>query len=380
MSSPNRTKLPTPGPVSPAGRKSPTPGLAQSPTPAPLSPVADEPSEPIGLLAGSHWAEQELSLDDDADSTLGSDAESSTASISSSIMRYRTIRGRTYHSDAATDHEYWGPNDEKANEMLDIFHHFQTLLLDGKLYTAPIKDDIENALDVATGTGLWAVDFADEHPNCNVIGTDISPIQPSWVPPNLHFDIDDATKPWTYREDFFDYVHIRWLTGVIRDWPALYKQAYKCMKPGAWIEHIDGEVNLVCNDGTMPEDSALYQWGKIWTEVGRKTGVAINMADSGCMENGVKEAGFTNIQVKDYLAPCSGWPTDPKQKELGLFNMVYLTQDLEGIFAYFLGEVMGWSDEALAGYAACVRKEFKEQKIHANWKWRVVLAQKPLDA
>ncbi|KAA8633977.1 hypothetical protein SMACR_09544 [Sordaria macrospora] len=97
MSSPNRTKSPTPGP-------------AQSPTPAPLSPVADEPSEPIGLLAGSHWAEQvrrELPLADDADPTLGSDAESSTASISSSIMRYRTIRGRTYHSDAATDQEYW---------------------------------------------------------------------------------------------------------------------------------------------------------------------------------------------------------------------------------------------------------------------------------
>lgn len=31
-----------------------------------------------------------------------------------------------------------------------------------------------------------ASDFADEHPNAEqVIGTDISPIQPSWVPPNV---------------------------------------------------------------------------------------------------------------------------------------------------------------------------------------------------
>lgn len=28
-------------------------------------------------------------------------------------------------------------------------------------------------------------DFADDHPGANVIGTDISPIQPKWVPPNL---------------------------------------------------------------------------------------------------------------------------------------------------------------------------------------------------
>jgi len=28
-------------------------------------------------------------------------------------------------------------------------------------------------------------DFADEFPNTQVIGIDISPIQPDWVPPNL---------------------------------------------------------------------------------------------------------------------------------------------------------------------------------------------------
>jgi hypothetical protein len=28
-------------------------------------------------------------------------------------------------------------------------------------------------------------DFADEFPDCKVIGTDVSPIQPSWIPPNL---------------------------------------------------------------------------------------------------------------------------------------------------------------------------------------------------
>ncbi|KAK3400622.1 S-adenosyl-L-methionine-dependent methyltransferase [Sordaria brevicollis] len=350
------------------------------PTPSPASPAGGEPSEPIGLLSGSHWVEQEASLDDDADSSVGSDVESSTASISSSILRYRTIKGRTYHSDAATDQEYWGPNDEKANEMLDIFHHVNTLMLDGKLYTAPLTDDIENALDVGTGTGLWAIDFADERPNCNVYGTDISPIQPSWVPPNVQFDIDDATKPWAYRENFFDYVHIRWLTGVFKDWTAIYEEAYKVLKPGAWFEHVDVEVNPICLDGTMPKNSAIHQWGEIWSEVGKKTGIIFNMIDSGVMENGVKEAGFTNIQVKDILAPCSGWPTDPKQKELGFFSSCFLTQDVEGFLTYFLGHLMGWTDKEMATYATCLRKEYKEMKVHAYFKWRVVVAQKPLDA
>lgn len=34
-------------------------------------------------------------------------------------------------------------------------------------------------------------DFADAYPSCEVIGTDISPTQPPWAPPNLRFEMDD---------------------------------------------------------------------------------------------------------------------------------------------------------------------------------------------
>lgn len=95
-----------------------------------------------------------------------------------------------------------------------------------------------------------------------MIGADISPIQPSWVPPNHSFNIDDATKEWTFPPDLFDYIHIRWLCGTIKDWLSLYKELYRCTKPGGWIEHIDGDVNVICLDGTMPDDSALNQMGK----------------------------------------------------------------------------------------------------------------------
>lgn len=38
-------------------------------------------------------------------------------------------------------------------EVMDIYHHAMTLILDEKLYTAPLSKDIKNALDVGTGTG-----------------------------------------------------------------------------------------------------------------------------------------------------------------------------------------------------------------------------------
>ncbi|KAH7635532.1 S-adenosyl-L-methionine-dependent methyltransferase [Sordaria sp. MPI-SDFR-AT-0083] len=94
-----------------------------------------------------------------------------------------------------------------------------TRLFDGKLYAALLdKDKIRTALDIGTGTGVSAIDFADEHPNCTVTGTDISPIQPCRVPSNARFDIEDARKKLNFQLNYFDYIHIHWLTGTIADW------------------------------------------------------------------------------------------------------------------------------------------------------------------
>ncbi|KAH7635576.1 S-adenosyl-L-methionine-dependent methyltransferase [Sordaria sp. MPI-SDFR-AT-0083] len=385
MSSEGKAQLPTPEAASPKGEaKSPTPGPASpvqatSPTPGPAAPG----TAASGLLSGAHWADiglPEEGAENDWDSTLGNDTESSTASISSSILKYRTINGRTYHSDSVTDGEYWGPNDEKQNEMLDISHHVMTLLLDGKLYTAPITDNPENIIDIGTGTGLWAIDMADEFPDCNVIGTDLSPNQPTWVPPNLRFEINDASKEWTYQPNFFDFIHMRWLTGAIRDWTAVYKEAYRCLKPGGWIEHMDSSGDAFSHDNSLADDSALKQWGKIWQEGGKRLGNPVDLLPANLQEIGMKEAGFVNITKKDYLIPASPWPKDEKQKELGLYFSTTWTADLEGVCQFMFGNVMGWEKEEISAYFTHLKSELKDTSIHASVIYRVVYAQKPLDA
>lgn len=47
------------------------------------------------------------------------------------------------------------------------------------------------------------------------------------VPPNVYFQIDDAESEWTFAKDSFDLIHIRHLSGSIRDWGTLIEQAYK---------------------------------------------------------------------------------------------------------------------------------------------------------
>ncbi|MBE3046645.1 class I SAM-dependent methyltransferase [Candidatus Bathyarchaeota archaeon] len=209
-------------------------------------------------------------------------------------MNYRTVQGRTYHSSRGNA-EYWGSNDEKQNDSLDLTHHAFTLALDGKLHLAPLKDNIQKVVDIGTGTGLWAIDFADEYPNCEVIGTDVSPIQPSWIPPNLKFEIDDCQLPWTFEPDSLDYVHVRYMSGCIQDWPALFRDAYRCTKPGGYIESFDSKAVWESDDGTVTEKSALSQWGKLFYEAGKVIGRTFDIITDDIQREGMEAAGFVVV-------------------------------------------------------------------------------------
>lgn len=164
---------------------------------------------------------------EDNGSTLGEDSTSTTASVSESIFNYRCENGRTYH--AYKDGKYVLPNDERENERLDLQHNLFLLTFGDKLGLAPpcYRDTkVNHVLDLGTGTGIWAMDFADEHPEAEVIGVDLSPIQPSFIPPNVTFEIDDIEDEWTYSKPF-DYIHSRFMTSCISDWKKYLTQCFQ---------------------------------------------------------------------------------------------------------------------------------------------------------
>lgn len=113
-------------------------------------------------------------------------------------------------------------------------HHVWLLTLRDALFLAPLQDP-QRVLDVGTGTGLWAVDMGDRYPSCEVVGTDLSPTQVPYAPPNVRFEIDDCCSEWTYPENSFDLIHVRGLTGSVGSWPKFYQE---CLKYG-------GDVSLV---------------------------------------------------------------------------------------------------------------------------------------
>ncbi|KAJ4289937.1 hypothetical protein N0V88_006734 [Collariella sp. IMI 366227] len=361
---------------------SPKSDLAALAETAPSPPAAQSPQtahHDHGLLPAAHWAQQ--ASDDDADSAHGDDRASSTASLAASILEYRTIHGRTYHSDRSATAQHWAPNDDKQSECMDIIHHLLTLCLDGKLYRAPLDPKkIHNALDIGTGTGIWAMDFADMFPNAKVVGTDLSPTQASWVPPNLYFEIDDMTQSWGFPDESFDYVHMRYLFGSVGDWNELFRQAYRVCRPGAYVESFEMDALAFAEDGSIVENSPLDQWGKLFKEAGKMTGRSFMVITEDVQRKGLEAAGFTDLVQWDFNCPLTPWPADKKLKEMGQCSYQSLEADIEGMAMFMFTTVLNWTPAQTQVYLAYLRRQLKDRNVHGMFKLRCIYAYKPEEA
>lgn len=91
---------------------------------------------------------------------------------------------------------------------MDFNHKIYSLVLDGDLAKAPIRAP-RHVLDIGTGTGIWAINFAKNNPMSFVIGTDLNDIQPTNIPSNCQFYTENSeTQTWEF-DHAFDYIHLR---------------------------------------------------------------------------------------------------------------------------------------------------------------------------
>lgn len=112
-------------------------------------------------------------------------------------------------------------------------------------------------------------------------------------------EIEDCTQDWTYPPDSFDYVHLRYLVGCIPDWDKLFKEAYKVLKPGGWIETFEASPTIESDDGTVKPDSAMAQWAPIFIEASKKIGNTFTVIADDIQRSGIESAGFTDVEQWD---------------------------------------------------------------------------------
>ncbi|RMJ29068.1 Methyltransferase [Aspergillus sp. HF37] len=331
-------------------------------------PVAENSSELTDYIAPED--DDELEKGPDFLNAV-SEKGSSTNSLSSSVLSYQYENGRRYHG--YREGEYIAPNDDREQDRLDLNHHIYRLAIGGALTRAPIGQNPGRILDLGTGTGIWAIDMADEFPSSTIIGTDLSPIQPGWVPPNCYFEIEDYESEWDFSQPF-DFIHGRGLEGTMRSPQKFLDEVLKNLKPGGWFEFVDIAPVAYSDDDTIEEAPYMVKWAKLLDDASIEFGKRMNVAH--LYKNWMESAGFKNVREDIYKVPLSPWAKDPKMKELGAYQQVNMLEGMETYTLALFTRVLGWSTESVQVFLSEVWKEVVNRKLHLYGKFYFVYGQK----
>ena len=207
------------------------------------------------------------------------------------------------------------------------------------------------------------MDVADDYPGSTVMGIDLSPIQPTLVPPNLEFIIQDLEEPWDM-PNRFDLVHTRLMNGFsVKSWPTFYQNAFSSMKPGGWVENQEFDLVFASDDNTLPADSAVRRWQDLWNEGISRVGMT-GRCNPEKMVDQMQTAGFINVTIRPYKMPVGPWPKDKRLREAGIFNLIGLEDGLTGLSLRVFTQILGWSVDEMEILLMQARAEFRRKGIH----------------
>ncbi|KAI6352179.1 hypothetical protein MCOR25_009512 [Pyricularia grisea] len=288
------------------------------------------------------------------------------------VLEYRVENGRTYHS--LKEGSYWQPNDEASQERLDLAHNLFVITFDNRLCMCPKNERARYVLDVGTGTGIWACDFADEHPEAHVVGVDLSPIQPHFVPTNCRFIIDDIESEWLF-DDKFDLVFIRNMLGSFESWQNIFERAYGGLESGGYLEVQDCCLPIKCDDGTLPEDAVISHWCQLMLQAAERAGRPIDVTPK--LADLMRQVGFVDVTVKKRRWPHAPWPRDRQMRLVGWWAREVSISDLDGMCMKLLMEHLGWTIDEVKDICAKVKDDCDNLRYHAYWDVYSIYGRKP---
>ncbi|KAK4451159.1 S-adenosyl-L-methionine-dependent methyltransferase [Podospora aff. communis PSN243] len=297
---------------------------------------------------------------DNDDSSSSSQVSSFTASLSDSAVDYPIEYGRRYNAFRAGTYPF--PNDELELQRLDLTHEMMIRGTEGKLFHSPLDPaKTKRILDIGTGTGIWAMVMAEKSPDAQVLGNDLSAVQPTWVPPNLKFEIDDVESPWLHEKPF-DFIFCRYMCACIADWPKLVGSIHAGLRPGAWAEFQDFDLEYYSDDGSLWEEHDVMVWDRLFLGAANKTGREVSPGPR--LEGWVRDAGFQGVVHKRFKFPIGPWPRDPIENGLEAFTLRLFTG------------MLGWQPEDVKVLLTKVRADLRDKRIHSYVNFHVVYGQK----
>jgi len=183
---------------------------------------------------------------------------------------------------------------------LFLQHRLLKQAFENRLFLAPVTlAPGHRVLDSGTGAASWLLDLAEQvPPTVSFYGIDIgSRLFPSNPASNIHLSVNSVTKLPASWSSTFTLVHQRFLVlGLtLPDWQAAFKELYRILVPGGWINLLEPQL-----------DVSRFSWTS-----GPATATIFTLACAVMLARGfvpdlpyslpalLKEAGFVNIHTEE---------------------------------------------------------------------------------
>jgi hypothetical protein len=91
----------------------------------------------------------------------------------------------------------------------------------------------------------------------------------------------------------------------------------------------------------------------------------------------MSDAGFVDIVATPFKWPINTWPKDRKYKEIGKWVSENFNWGAESMSLALFTRGLGWSVDEVRVFAAALRADLRNPKLHAYWNVWVVHGRRP---
>lgn len=205
----------------------------------------------------------------------------------------RTFGGRLFRRGVP----YILPSDTEELNRLDFQHYMLRSALRGN-YAAPLHDP-RAILDIASGTGRWAMEMASLFPQASVVGFDITAPpdagQNQASPGNFTFVQGNMFEGLPFPDNSFDFVHQRLVIVAMptNTWTTQIREAMRVTRPGGWVELVEGDL--------LPGGPGLTQLNDLGERMSIKRGMSFTNASR--IDQYLREAGAQRVERRVVYLP-----------------------------------------------------------------------------
>ncbi|KAL1840556.1 hypothetical protein VTJ49DRAFT_330 [Mycothermus thermophilus] len=304
------------------------------------------------------------------------EGDSQTVPVDNTYHEIVVHANRDFQRYAVENSIYFAPVDDDEIDRLQYMHGIFNMMFDNKLLFPPISRP-RRILDCGYGCGSWAMEVAEQHPECEVIGIDIYPYpMPEVIPPNVDFQLDDLNRPSTFDSNYFDLVHSRMMAGGIHAnrWMNYLHDIHRILRPGGWCQMVEIYFNAQSDNGTLTDNHALRVWSRSYMQ---SIQPAKDPRAPLRLQNWMTQAGFVEVECQMLTLPLSGWSTDARENAIGEANRPNVQRLLSSLAVYPFAHHLDMSNTDIQLLVAQARNEAHNPAFKAYFPVYVCVGRKP---